>query len=180
MARPLTLLITTLLLISAVTTGSSYTVASKPEQSLITTTPSEPSLSEISVLSPPRNLCLEIRSPLDSTWPVEKAVKEWNKQFKVQLRIDSDDCYAVVPLAVQVLQGKWGETNYNKGKWEIFVSPAVPDMWKEHVLCHEFGHLLGLGHTEEVDSCMNIQLTYPRPSVLNLQEAGKNLWMFAE
>lgn len=178
MVRKLILLTTMVLLILGLTIGSNSTSEITWEQSSTTITPTEMIFSEISVYSPPKNVCLEVKD-LDQTWPVAVAVRDWNRQFIAQLRIDSDDCYAVVPVELKSIPGKWGETNNNRGKWSVFVSPAVPWMWRRHVLCHEFGHLLGLDHTSEVDSCMNIQLTHPTPSTANLQEAGKNLWMFS-
>lgn len=119
---------------------------------------------------------------VDSSWSVEEALQEWNKQSKVQLVIYTPgiDCYARVPLAVKNIPQKWGETINNNGRWSVNLSDIVPPMWRHHTVCHEFGHVLGLDHTQEVDSCMNIQLTYPRPSKLNLEKAGENLWMFAE
>lgn len=109
-------------------------------------------------------------------------MREWNVQFGIQLVLPraAEDCKARISVKVKQLQGMWGETINDHGKWSITYSPDTPDAWKPHVVCHEFGHLLGLAHTAEVDSCMNPQITYPSPSRLNLEKAGKNAWQFAE
>jgi len=113
-------------------------------------------------------------------------MRSWNNRetgLKLTLPTTGTDCLTLILLTSKIVES-WpeslGYTEFEKNGYKAYVtlSPKTPLEFREHVLCHELGHVLGRGHTNDPDSCMNISLTVPHPSALDLQKAGQNYWQY--
>ena len=106
-------------------------------------------------------------------------MQEWNRNsdgFKFTYR---GSCFNTVTIrALDAGNAWWGETRLTEKK--VTLNTGAPVEHRLHITCHELGHLMGLGHTDDPDSCMNIGLTITHPSIRDLELAGKNTWLFGE
>lgn len=141
-------------------------------------TASSPSISTSPLMTAPEQLCLNVL-PSASEWPVEIAIQQWNSNgegFKFTYR---GNCFNTVKLqALNAGELWWGETRITEKL--VTFNTNTPVGLRGHVTCHELGHLMGLGHTDDPNSCMNIGLTITHPSDRDLELAGKNTWLFGE
>ncbi len=171
-ARTILLSLTLLAACSPSTPQSSTTPLPPP------TISSSPSISTSESPPGPEMLCLNLL-PSAAEWPVEQSIQLWNQNgdgFKFTYK---GNCFNTV--RVQALDAGslwWGETRIVEKLVTFNVS--APYELRQHITCHELGHLMGIGHTDDPDSCMNIGLTITHPSARDLELAGKNTWLFGE
>lgn len=117
-----------------------------------------------------------------SSWPVEEAISNWNKNGVNKLKTyqDGDKCdWHVVMQEVPPMPNAWAQTQYSPDTATVTIlgSDAPPKLRKS-ILCHELGHVLGLGHEKGV-TCMNIDHDDPLPSDQDLQTLRMGLWNWA-
>lgn len=120
---------------------------------------------------------------LKGSWPVEEAISRWNQNGVNSLVVSDDpldrcDNHVVV-YEVASVGTAWGETRYVPGSATVTVLGAeTPPRMRQHILCHELGHVLGLGH-EQGSTCMNINKEVPLPSPEDLQTVRSKVWSWA-
>jgi hypothetical protein len=94
-------------------------------------------------------------------WPVPTTARAWNANGDVQLvRVQScagyTPCYDVVrvDLGSGEIAGT-AEVSSLGGRVELNTEyESLPWKWRREIVCHELGHVLGLGHSQG-QSCMN-------------------------
>lgn len=169
----------TLVSLMFLATCSQSSPTSSTIQSEEVTTSSMPLTSTIESSKTPEQLCLNVLKTA-SDWPVVENMAKWNANsgdsFKFALQ---GDCFNTVRIqALNAGNLWWGETRIVEKI--VTLNTTTPVDLRDHVVCHELGHLMGLGHTDDPSSCMNIGLTITHPSVRDLELAGKNTWLFGE
>lgn len=154
------------------TPTSSTTPSSEP------TISSLPSISIETSLIPHEQLCLNLSASV-TEWPVSEAMEMWNQNgdgFKFTYR---GNCFTTVTvIAANAGDLWWGETRVTDKR--VTLNTSAPVDKRLHIACHELGHLMGIGHTDDTQSCMNINLFVTHPSANDLELAGKNSWLFGE
>lgn len=172
LARTILLSLTLLAACSPSVPKSSTTQSPSP------TTSSSPSISIEQSTPQPEQLCLNLL-PSAVEWPVEPSIQAWNQNgdgFKFTYK---GNCFNTVKVqALDAGELWWGETRIVEKL--VTFNVRAPYELRQHITCHELGHLMGLGHTDDPDSCMNIGLTITHPSQRDLELAGKNTWLFGE
>lgn len=133
-----------------------------------------------SILPDKRYLC--ITSFLPKSWPVDAAIAEWNKNKVNEFRYDSPDTLCKPAGAIVLIEERMiccmGEASFLNGKVTIRFNPDVPRFQRQHVVCHELGHVLGLVHSNN-KSCMNISAYIPLPSSGDLVTVAAQEWQWS-
>src|SRR5216110_410321 len=122
-----------------------------------------------SVLTSQTELCIERSKELDTTWPVDSVVLDWNKNGLNEFTLDIQGikCAGIV-LINESPTDKWlGNTEFfiqaDKPIVNVTVSSITPVDKRYHVICHELGHTLGLPHSKDDGSCMDISQWNEKP-----------------
>ena len=112
-------------------------------------------------------------------WPLKSAINSWNANNATILKVVPSDrpCVATIVISEEPTDKYWGKTtpSVSEDVVKISVSSKVPIENRQHVLCHELGHALGVIHSSN-RSCMNIQLVEPYPSQADLDEVRQTTW----
>lgn len=150
-----------------------------PLQGTVTVTETVQVGEPTSVAAPPKTSLQCIHAYVSPSWPVGKVIDAWNVNGVNQLKLyqPSDTCTNHIILQeVTDMKDSWGLTQYSPDAATLTVLAAsTPVRMRQHVLCHELGHGLGLGH-ENGETCMNIAREVPLPSKDDLQTLQKNVW----
>lgn len=123
-----------------------------------------------------------IHNELPAEWPVEQAMANWNKNGKNLLSTYTPGMLLctnhVLTQLVQNLGDSYGTTSYYMSSATVvLIDATTPPGLRLSVVCHELGHVLGLPHSQEADSCMRADARYPaQPSSNDLQTVGKTIW----
>lgn len=146
-----------------------------------TTTPPTPTLPVTTTVKPEMvaEVCIYRMPEIEQYWPVDAAIWEWNKNNKnmlVEGRL-AKNCLGTVVLSESSGVEWWGRTHFlDNGVIALYFNTEVPEQFRQSVVCHELGHVLGLPHTSDL-SCMAKGSTHPVPTVNEITTAGKNLWI---
>jgi hypothetical protein len=171
-----------LLLVSLIAASCGHTPATGPP-SILAETVTVQIGPPTSVPRTPTTTLQCLHSFLDASWPVEKVITEWNRnsvntiEFYAPIKTCTNHILMYEAYRLKDVQGDvWGSTQYNQeSATTVLVAADVPAQVRQHVLCHELGHALGLPH-EKGDTCMNIEKTYPLPGNEDLQTLQKKIW----
>jgi hypothetical protein len=124
-------------------------------------------------------LCLSSRP---SQWPVDNIINTWNVNgknlFVVVPSTSNIKCRETINLVLVSGVNYEGETEFFKDYIEVRLNKN--SIVKTHTLCHELGHVLGLPHNQDPDSCMNIGKTVQSPSTKDIENVGAQYWIKEE
>lgn len=124
----------------------------------------------------PNKLCIDTNA--DSSWHIQEAMDEWNKNginiFASRSLTSVAECMAEIELVeIPLDPGKeWGRTQFmHKGEIFIGISSYTPLDRRRQVACHELGHVLGAAHTGAA-SCMNPDQPHDVPTADEIKHAS--------
>jgi hypothetical protein len=114
-------------------------------------------------------------------WPVGEVVNIWNQEGrnsnKFSYYYEGIDCTGRVVFYLIDTKEFWGHTKfYFDGVVVIVLSTQVPVESRQHVLCHELGHSLGLPHNKNIHSCMNHEKEISTPTQEDLAIVAQEPW----
>lgn len=106
------------------------------------------------------NICIQRSVEMAQDWPVDEAVYQWNKNGRNKLVLNNEEsaCRGIVIIVESPTDKYYGNTEFmNRSIILVTVSTRVPTTNKarQHVICHELGHVLGLPHSNGDGSCMD-------------------------
>lgn len=128
------------------------------------------------VPEPASNICIDADSASLKNWDLQGRIKDWKVDY---FSFDSVDCEAWLRVreVKDLTNGDWGQANFpDYDKMTIDLSAIVPKSHREHVLCHELGHVLGRPHVHDPDSCMNVDRFETTPSKADLRKVVGKDW----
>ncbi len=119
-------------------------------------------------------------------WPIKKAIQQWNKNDKLKFVTKTNRPF-LFHIHLRAYTSEKLLTQYcgpeTWGCWavedqQIAIDATMPKRYRLTVLCHELGHVLGVGHTDM--GCMQayVEPNASRPSYTDLSWVYWNyIWM---
>jgi hypothetical protein len=136
--------------------------------------PSEPLGRIGSAIDLPKSttICVDTgRLVYDNAWPIFEGISQWNLNELTKFTTDTEveNCTAVVIVTLGDVSGEFGHTElFIRNIFNVELNSTTPTNQRLSVICHEFGHVLGLHHSKGDGSCMDPGRNNPSPTQADL------------